>query len=503
MIAPIKKQKLVSDSSLLPPCWLRRGPTSDDTGQRQGRLQRIGPDHAAHSCLVDAVDNAEEVVIASTFLLADLALTESLLNAVARGVRVYLLTASDTQVAKVVREDEQFDARMVEEHKRLLDRLAGRVLLRSAEHFHAKFLVADPGSAPSGWLSTANFNLALKKSVELLVELTPAEADCAADWFSWAFWNEADKELLEKGRLAAVKLPPTRPKAPRSNALLVTTTEHQMLRAEVLRLIREAKTELLVSSYGMAADHDLVLAMAEKARSGVPVVVYTRPRPAVVPAVKLLRDAGATILAHDKLHAKAIWSDAGALVMSANLERHGMDQSFEMGVALGSKDAADLKRLLLEWKESFPWSFELSAPIQSHLGEICLSDQGLRSGRRDVIEEHTVAAAPVVAEDALLLDRAPEPQLPAAPADLFAHRVRYEWEVQPPKLPRNAKEKLRQVEVPHSGKGSSKKPTKREVSFEPRLYRHGGQTYVMLEELGSADAARILADKQGGKVVIR
>lgn len=502
MIDPIKKEKTIANDSMLPPAWLRRHKTTPDTGSRHGRLLRIGPDHAGRAALVETVNDAQEVVLASTFLLADDLLAQAFLDAVGRGVRVYLLTASDSQVAKVIREEGEFDARMVEEHKKLLDQLAGKVLLRSAEHFHAKFIVADPMTEPHGWLSTANFNLALRESVELLVEFTEEEARNASEWFAWAFWKEAEKELVEKGRLASVRPPPAEPNQPTDTSVLVTTSNQQMLRAEALRLVQESKSELLVSSFGLEADHAVVQAIAKKARSGVDVTVLTRPRPAVLPAAIALREAGATVIAHDKLHAKAIWSEAGGLVMSANLERHGLDQSFEMGTTLGPDDASRLREILDEWRDAFPWSFETSAPMQSHLGEFCPGDQGVRSGRREVIEEHEIKLKPVNAEDALMLEDVPEPTLPSISSDVFAHRTRYVWEVRPPKLPDKAKPRSRTIEEPGAKGDEEKKPKTRQVPYDPPVFTRKGKTYILLDAPGKEKAARALADELGGKVVV-
>src|SRR5262245_33788150 len=80
----------------------------------------------------------------------------ALIEAAKRGVRVYLLVATEARLDKEIRSDDSFGIKTVEEHKRLLDRLAGWVYVRSAEHFHAKFVVADPKSRPHGVLLTAN-----------------------------------------------------------------------------------------------------------------------------------------------------------------------------------------------------------------------------------------------------------------------------------------------------------------------------------------------------------
>ena len=149
MISPITRSHTVNIDAPLPACWLRVRPTEPDTGARAGALLRVGPGNELHRTLVDAVGRAQEVVLAASFLLADEALANAFLEASRRGVRVYVLTASENRIATIGRDDDAFEARMIKEHKQLLDTLAGNVLLRSAGHFHAKFLIIDPHHHPA------------------------------------------------------------------------------------------------------------------------------------------------------------------------------------------------------------------------------------------------------------------------------------------------------------------------------------------------------------------
>lgn len=502
MIDPIRRTRVVPLSEPLPACWLRRNPTTPDTDDHARVVFRVGPGGRLRQALVDTVDEAAEVVLVASFLLSDEALADALLRASERGRRVYVLTASDEKLSKLVPDEDVFEARMVAEHKRLLDRLAGKVLLRSADHFHAKLLVTDPQTKPRGWISTANFNRALLDSVELGVRLRPECAAAVAGWFAYVFWAEAERELAAKGRLAKVREPPGTPLIPEAGDVVVTTRQHATLRAEVLRLVESARRELLIASYGLDSAHPVVEAIAAKAKAGVEVTVLTRPRPAVRDAALRLVEAGARVVGHDKLHGKAIVSEAGAMVMSANLEPAGLDAGFEVGVVLDEAGQDELRHILGEWADRFPWRFASSPNRTEHLGEICLADRGLRDGRRKVIEEKLVHLPSITADDALHLDDAPEPELrPPEMAD-FPQRLRFEWEVRPPHLPRGAKERMREVDREERAKGGKVKKIKTRVPHDPPLYEHRGQVFVVLRDTDRVDRVEAVAAELGARVVL-
>src|SRR5258706_4246729 len=237
MMTSLPRSRSIPIGDPLPPAWLRRAATTPDRDAVGECVLRVGPDARLHRTLAQTIDEAREVVLVSSFLLADEGIASALLRASDRKLRVYILSASDDAVTKDVRDEDGFDARMVQEHKALLDRLAGRVLLRSAPHFHAKAVVTDPATTPRGWLSTADFNKALRESVELGVRLEPDIARAVAGWFSRAFWLEAEHELAAKGRIAKVTSAPAAPVGPTCSAVFVTTARHNTLRDEVLRLV--------------------------------------------------------------------------------------------------------------------------------------------------------------------------------------------------------------------------------------------------------------------------
>lgn len=513
MFGPKTLTNIVVHDDPLPPAWLRRAPTSDDRDAIvDAGIYRVGPGRRLHGALKHTIETAREVVLIASFLLSDRDLADALVRAAERGVRVYVLTASEARLAKLPSEDNEFDARMIEEHKALLDRLVGRVLLRSAEHFHAKFVVADPSSSPRGFVTTANLNNAIRENVELGLELPTKAAQGLAAWFSWAFWTEAERELVEKGRLAAVKEPPARPRDPAKAAPIVTTTRsHQQIRDTALHLIQRAKRRIVVASYGLAADHPVVEALIARARAGVEVVVLTRPRPAVRDAVLRLAEAGARIFGHDKLHAKAIHTDVGAMIMTANLEPHGLDHSFEVGVSLsagsllgGGEQAAALGAILDEWIAAFPWQFAIGARPRDHRGEVWFADKGARDPRANVVELIDITLPSLTAADALSVEATPPPKQFPRPEPLkIAHRVRYTWQVEPPRLPAKAvAEEQIEIRDEKTADGKTRKVEHR-TPYNPPVYRLGKQRYVLLRDERDVAPARKLSAELQAIVVVK
>jgi cardiolipin synthase len=505
MIAPLKMTLTIANTALLPPGWLRfRQTTALDDRPFASDLLCAGPGKELHRRLINIVNQAREVVLLASFLLADKELADVLLQAVERGVRVYALNSSEQRLSRATEADGDFDQRMIAEHKELLDRLAGKVLLRSAEHFHAKFLVVDPRGETRGWISTANFNRALVDGVELGVELTAEEARALAVWFNRAFWCEAGSEL-EKGRLAPVGKPPAEPPAPPEGIIPATAKDCIRLQRAVHDLIAGAKQELIVSSFGLDEKHTTVLALADVAKRGVKVTVLTRPRPACKAAIQLLRDAGATVLAHDKLHAKAIWADGKGLVMTANLAAEGLDKGFEVGVELAGERAAALHDILKDWIARFPWRFEVGTMIAPEVSEFCALESPLKESQK-VTEERVEKLPPIVARDALKLDEAKHPdftKLQAGNGKVLARRIRVEWEVRPPQLPANAKEKKQERTITKPGKDGKPVESKELVSHEPPVYQAGNELMVLLRREEEREAARKLADEWKARVVVK
>lgn len=508
MIPPISREETLDlTQEALGPGWLRRFPTNPEAHEIAGPgVWRTGPQLLFRNELVAAMERAREVILLSSFLLADDALAQAMIQAAGRGVRVYVLTASEQRIGKALREDEVFEQRMVEQHKKLLENLAGKVLLRSAEHIHAKFLVVDPQLKRGGyaWLSTANFNKALEDSVELGVMLNADGVRELAACFNWAFWSEAERELRGPNRLVEIKPNhPVVPPRPSYGAIFATLRDGSVLREQLITLIRGAQKEILVASYGIAADHVAVCELAEAAKRGVQVTVLTRPRPAVAAGVALLASVGAGIFAHDKLHAKALVVDGKALVMSANLEAQGLDKGFEIGAMLPADTSRAVEKTLRNWVSSFPWIYRADATRGEHLGDFCPAEVGLRGGVVKVVDSYDQAVADVIAADALKLSEALPPTLkPLHTPRELPKKVRFTWNVLPPRLPKGAKEQFRVIEREKPGKNGKPKKGNESVPYVPPVYELMSKRYVLLCNIEETDKAQRLATELGAKVVL-
>lgn len=489
----------------LGPGWLRRAATKPEQHEQvSSHVWRTGPKLRFRDTLTQAIDEAEEQVLLCSFLLADERLADALIQAAERGVRVYIITASEQRLNNLIGDEDDFGKRMFEQHKTLLSRLAGKVLLRSAEHVHAKFLVVDAlrQNSARAWLSTANFNKALQDNIELGVQLEQDSAQALAECFHWAFWCEAQRELRSANRLVEIKAPPARPRRPAHDQVVATLEGSHDLREAVIAMIRGAQREVLVSSYGLDADHAVLDELIRVAERGVRISVLTRPRPAVAAGVKKLTDAGIQVLAHDKLHAKALVVDGRAMVMTANLDAFGLDSGFEVGAKLPTASATAIEQTLRDWIDTFPWIYRADASRGEHLGDFCPSNKGLREGIVRVVEHCDKVLPDVEASDALSLDSAPAPQAQASDTtEELAQRLTLHWNVKAPRLPAGATEYKRSVEQEHVRDG---KPIKEriQVSFDPPVYQHKGLKYIVIRSNEEQEHALSTAAQLGARLVL-
>lgn len=476
----------------LPPTWVAQG-NSAPSGDELGRTVHVSGRrrHVARR-ITELLGGATEMAVVSTFLLADPDVENALMAAGQRGVRVYVLLASEARLGRE-ESDGEFDRRVLSEHKAMLKRLAGHVLFRSAPHFHAKVLVVDPQSNPRGILLTANLTReALERNEELAVDLTAQEARDAATVLGWAMWETAEHEMVDPtDRFRAVK--PQSSLEPPDVELPATTPEGTSLRHQALQLIDGARDRLVVASFGWDAEHPVVRRLIDRAKEGLEVVVLARMRPAAMPALVNLRKAGATVYGFRWLHAKSIWSDRGeALVMSANLQPDGLDRGFELGVELHGRRAEELHVRLRSWAAAARWRLE-HAPL---LGDVS-GNAKVWNARQfieiDVVPRVEVSLGEHTARSADDLSIEP-PELPGnGPVPRPAHEVVCTWTVSAPKLNRKAKEVLRAADG-----------DKKRLPYTPPVFKERGRTVVAVRSVGELAAARkLLAELSADAVVVK
>ena len=480
----------------LPPTWVSL-PRKPNTQTESGQYIHIsGRNRELSNRIVSLMANARQMIVLSSFLLADKAIEQAILEAAKRKVRVYILLASEARL-DIDHADDEFENEMYEQHQDMLNRLGGFALFRSAPHFHAKFVLSDPGSEDgAGLLLTANLTKeALERNQELAVELKREEVDEAFVLARWAFWENAEHELIDPNdNFRSIKpLGLIQHPKPEKN-ILATTSEFVQLRRESIRLIELAQKEILVASFGWSEDHEIVEYLCIRASEGLPVTVLARIRESQMPALLALANSGAHVLGFKWLHAKAVCVDSDtALVMSANLQSDGLDRGFELGVTMSDDRVQEVRNRLFGWSNTAHWGLLANPAIGDISGDA-------RVWRDNQFEDISVKAKfhinlnPVIAESADNLDEVASPNIPpVSDLPVPAHDVVYEWQVQAPVLATNSKQVFRSSDDKKENNGAFTPP----VFDEP-----GGRRVVAIDSTNDIGLAHQVAKNTGAKSLV-
>lgn len=479
----------------LPPAWATQQATAEFRDEQGKAVLQSGKRRKMADAVIGLIEQAEELVVISSFLLADKDLEDAIEIAAKRGVRIYVLLASEARLEREGSEGE-FDRRVKEQHEAMLRRLGGYALFRSAPHFHAKVVVIDPGASAQGVLLTANLTTeALERNEELAVRLNSAEVAEVVGYLRWAMWESAEHELADPRDRFKTTRPLEVVDHPENGLKIVATTSNtNTIREEVLRLINSARSRIVVSSFGWDERHEVVQALCARAREGLDVTVLARMRPVSMPALLKLAEAGANVFGFRWLHAKALWSDAeAALVMSANLQGDGLDKGFELGVRLTGDRAREVGERLVGWCNSAPWRL-LHSP---RLGDI---SGAVRIWQKGQLVDHEVKASEnvdlgeITALSAAKLE-APCPTRPPTGGDLpqLAHELRCIWKVIAPTLAEKAKELKR----------SAGKKEQAALSYAPPAFREpSGRLVVAIAAVDELSAADKVVAEVGAEAVV-
>jgi len=433
----------------IPVVWIpcsqsERGTAVPDLGQPQ-RIFTSDIDITRQ--VVQLLDSAKATVIACSYLLADAMVEDAIYSAADRGVRVYLMLACEDRLGEDP--DDDFDQKIINQHTSMLKRLAGKVMIRSARHYHAKVVLIDAIgprlSEAKGLLLTANLTTEAMggRNEELGVALELGEIQEMISLFKWAFFEDAEHQMLDKNNFVSINPLNELEHPVSSNVILSTSKMSKSIRKHLLDLVNKATKYLIVSSYGWQENHPVVEAICQKARQGVEVIILSRARPHSMRALMKLKAAGAKVYGFKWLHAKAIWINGDeAMVMSANLQDRGLDTGFEVGIKLYDDDATALKNSLISFLGRNYDELELN----KRLGTITPSRVKIyKDGYRvfnelNVIERKVIQMKEVVADCASRLGET-TPDIPGSNwFEMPAHKVEYRWTVTVPKLVKGAQE---------------------------------------------------------------
>lgn len=370
---PIEKRIIVQKKDLsnykVNDFWHSRDDKNSKTiSYREGRI--IGPfskDHSLIPKLVEMTDSSRDFICISSFLLQESEFTNSILKACARGVRVYILTASQDDLKELPEELLSDNRReMIENQKALLDNLCGQTLMRTGDHFHAKFALFDPVSRNAkGVLSTCNLvvDAMSGNNHEIAVELRREEILSLYNQFIIGFWKEAKNELLEKGRLSAVgsnKIP----------NLSMDNINHPFcmkvggnLYEIIKEMIGSAKKSIVIGAWTVNGCDEIEKILVQKADAGVDVKVITRPIERNTKSAFEMAKSGVRFYGLNRFHAKVlIVDDIKGMVFTANIDNY-LGSSYESGVILEGNDVKELSSVVNEWIKNADEFFFKEKPL--------------------------------------------------------------------------------------------------------------------------------------------
>ncbi len=307
------------------------------------------------SKIIDAIDNAKEFVCLQSFLIQDSPLIDSLLKAVERKVKVFVLSSAEARLKDRIEEETDF---IKANYIQLIDtKFKNYFVHRTAENFHAKYILIDPKTSPKGFICTNNFTEnGFTKNPELAVELNKQQCDELFKVFVYHFWEYSTDEQTATTEFEKVK-PANKFSLSKLNNILLTSpnSEVNSLNEALKKAVKNAQISITFSSFQLDKKTELIKSILEKAKQGIKVTLFCRPNEKQFnEQLEDLLLAGVQIYFHSLIHAKSLLIDEKeGFVFTANLTENGLEKGLEVGVKLNEKQTADLNKIHTNWKNDF------------------------------------------------------------------------------------------------------------------------------------------------------
>lgn len=336
--------------------------SSEDIGKE---VIESGENGKLFNIIIEAIQQSKRMICLQSFLIQDTKIIDALVDAVdKRGVKVFVMDSAETKLDRL-EEDENFIAK--EYAEMITNKFRFRFVHRQAKNLHAKFILIDPKTNPVGFLFTGNFNKKpFFENPELAVILEDDQILELFKVFVYHFWEFTTDEQVAKHTFEKVKSA-RHFERPELNRILVTSPDSELsnLKKNLLEGVNSAQTSIQISTFGFDISHELSQAILEKLKEGLEVTVFCRPRKKSIKSnLSVLAENGAKMFCHPLIHAKSILVDNKAgYIFTANFEKHGMDDGFEVGVPLNKSQVAELVQIYLKWSNSFPFKFYSKFPL--------------------------------------------------------------------------------------------------------------------------------------------
>ena len=359
-------EKIIENEKMLSNIFL---PTNMNWESSEGIGQQIiesGKNGKLFNIIIEAIQKAKKMICLQSFLIQDTKIIDALVNAVdKRGVKVFVMDSAETKLDRLD-EEENFIAK--EYAEMITKKFRFRFVHRQAKNLHAKFILIDPKTNPEGFLFTGNFNKKpFFENPELAVPLDEEQTLELFKVFVYHFWEYTTDEQIAKDNFDKVK-PAKRFERPELKRVLVTSPDVELsnLKKRLLEKITTAKSSIQISTFGFDVNHELSQAILDKLTKGLKITIFCRPRKkAIENNLSVLAENGAKLFCHPLIHAKSILIDNQVgYIFTANFEKHGMDDGFEVGVSLNENQIGELAQIYSKWSGSFPYRYYSKFPLK-------------------------------------------------------------------------------------------------------------------------------------------
>jgi len=141
MKALIKEIHVVNEETVQFPI-LPNGSGWKSTEQSNLSVIESGEQKILFPQIINAIDKAQKFVCLQSFLFQDSAIIDSLLKAVQRNVKVFVLSSAEARLKDRIEEETDF---IKANYIQLIDKkFRNHFVHRTAENFHAKYILIDP-----------------------------------------------------------------------------------------------------------------------------------------------------------------------------------------------------------------------------------------------------------------------------------------------------------------------------------------------------------------------
>jgi len=502
------KNKTIDNGSKIFSGWNRE--------KQDMRLSHFNTEHFVCDC----IDEAEEMVCITTFLLADRKVVDAVKSAANRGARIYLLIASENTLEKNYESEDDFSKKCIDSHIMLLDELSGKIFIRSAPSNHAKFVFIDPyTNNAKGYITTGNFTDEGigGRNEEMHYALEKKEVDVLANYFKHAFWNCAKHEMRSRQFVPAEKMMIPVDLPTKTTQSIVTSLDgNKSLHDACLNIVRKASKSLVVSAFGFDKDNDIVQEIAKKAKEGVKVTILSRMRPKNNDALESLCKAGATVYGFRYLHAKCIIANGSkAIMMTANFEDVSFYKSFEVGALITEKKIISAySDMLNNWIENSGWQLYLNTKLGNLKGEVIPLKDSKYDEKKEIVNfiafdcgKHSTSLELIdIFEPKEIIKKH---ELTLSNEKIYATIV-YSWECEPPHLEYGSIEKRKKREKgspinPNELRGPLLKRMQQAdtESYNPKIFTEpSGRMVVAIQDDSELEKAIELKKKMKCKAIV-